>query len=74
MRASLLFALCALGAAVPAPIKDIVLTMTPFAGPAHDHPDGPTHGSATGANATDPEALPETPRKRRRRRPKQRRV
>ena len=29
MRASLLCALCALGAAVPAPIKDTVLTMSP---------------------------------------------
>ena len=50
MRASLLFALCALGAAVPAPIKDTVLTMSPqSADPAHDHPDGPTRGGATGA-------------------------
>ena len=31
MRASLLCALCALGAAVPAPIKDTVLTITPSA-------------------------------------------
>ena len=61
MRASLLCALCALGAAVPAPIKDTVLTMTPpSADRAHDHADGPTHGGATGANATDPEAPPET--------------
>ena len=61
MRASLLCALCALGAAVPAPIKDTVLTMSPqSADPAHDHPDGPTQGGATGANATDPEAPPET--------------
>ena len=61
MRASLLCALCALGAAVPAPIKDTVLTITPpSADRAHDHADGPTHGGATGANATDPEAPPET--------------
>jgi hypothetical protein len=61
MRASLLCALCALGAAVPAPIKDSVLTITPpSADLAHDHPDGPTQGGATGANATDPEAPPET--------------
>ena len=61
MRASLLRALRALGAAVPAPIKDIVLTMSPpSADRAHDHADGPTQGGATGANATDPEAPPET--------------
>jgi len=61
MRASLLCALCALGAAVPAPIKDTVLTITPpSADRAHDHTDGPTHGGATGANATDTEASPET--------------
>ena len=61
MRGSLLCALCALGAAVPAPIKDTVLTITPpSADRAHDHADGPTHGGATGANATDPEAPPET--------------
>ena len=60
MRASLLCALCALGAAVPAPIKDTVLTITPpSADLAHDA-DGPTQGGATGANATDPEAPPET--------------
>ena len=61
MRGSLLCALCALGAAVPAPIKDTVLTITPpSADRAHDHADGPPHGGATGANATDPEAPPET--------------
>ena len=60
MRGSLLCALCALGAAVPAPIKDTVLTITPpSADRAHDHADGPTHGGATGANATDAEAPPE---------------
>ncbi len=62
MRASLLCALCALGAAVPAPIKGNVLAMTPPpADRAHDLvADGPTHGGATGANTTDPVAPPET--------------
>ena len=50
MRASLLCALCALGAAVPAPIKDTVLTITPpSADRAHDHADGPTHNQAKAA-------------------------
>ena len=35
------------------------MLLPPSADRAHDHADGPTHGGATGANATDAEATPE---------------